>query len=365
MNPVPPVRTPAGPGARLMTGRALNAMLASLRSRTILNAAQAASAGHSGVSSQGGTAVPALARGRYEPGRVYVTSPAFWATFHAALQSRHGLSDPLTPPSELHSGTAGLQTASRTVQRLTPTSPIYSGPDGYRLASSEREARLCIEVQQRRAFGRACYYILADPVEDGYVTVRTDILVYDNGTVTQTVTASGAVERLVDGDVPDDCADLVYTDDTDPDFDYGAAVSSETNETLVEWNAAASAASSSPADYDLPTETCYAWQETEWRVASENAAFDHFLEISRSGVASSPFGAGSLWIYVRPKFRFQNNGGATLKLNWDWTENAGPGEVLSELTLHLGQTSDWFEAPAPANFSEWTGFLRRVRIGPY
>lgn len=215
---------------------------------------------------------------------------------------------------------------------------------GLHINRRHRTAAIRVEIQNRTGHGKACYYGLADPIDDGYITVRVRTNTYANGSYTETWTASGDVQGVGPGGTFDTCADVTYDSTLDPDFDYGAFVSLSDTDTVVPWDDVIAAAAAEVDDdstpYDVWTDS---WEEVDWRTAS--GAVSQYLDYSES-VYGTIYGEGVLagWNIRHPQMRVNNEGDAQIEIEVTFTRQSdSTTEVLPPIVVLPHASSDWID----------------------
>ena len=233
---------------------------------------------------------------------------------------------------------------------------------GLHIRRRVRVAALQIETQRVRGYGRACYYALPLDETDGYVTVRVVTTTAENGTITESWTASGDVEAYVAASPPADCAEIDFATDVDPEFDYGATSSVDTDDTVVPWDSAAIGAESiAEPEGDIATSD-YEWPQSHlWEGISSGTLALPLGGDVRSGL--SVFSGQTRWYYNALRFRLTNTGTQRMKLTWKFAKTSG--DVTGDVTLNAGQTSDWIATPSLDMFESATPTIDRVRISPF
>jgi len=367
-----------------MSGRRLNELLEAVRARTPLNAAQSASGGWTGVVAEGGSAAPPPLSGTFAPGQMHVLTPAFLRRLNAALTAR-------TPNAASEAGAAGFQirsakpgavtipraapakptraalgTLAERLRAITPRQAAQRGPQGYRLnAAAEKTAGLRVDTELRAGYARVCYAAVDDADTVGFVIVRTVTLQFENGSYTETYTASGEVIGYPPGDPPAaPCAEVNFSTTLEEGLNYGAFESQTLNDADVVPPGEAAAAAAENLGLLAETTAEHAWQEGEFRAISATPRADYL------GTASSQSGLSSPnWTYSRPRFRLTNTGQVRLKATVEWTvgmDGEPTGAATTEdITLRPGEASEWINAPhtTPGTYAD--GIVKRVRVGRF
>lgn len=366
MKSAPRVSQDAGPGTRLMTGRLLNQIIDAVQARTALNATRSTAQGYDAAAPSGSGAAPqrmqAPMRARFQPGRSYVVQPAFFQRLAADLAARKPSGGRAGASPGPAATAAGLRDLMDLIRRLSPDAVAETLPQGFRLPSTERAAALRIEIQRKLLNADMCALAVHLDTQQ-YETVQTSGNVFENGTSTLTVTASGVIRTWGASAVPTECATPVYDNDFDPDFDYGAFISSSYDVTYAPfsavWEAAVAGLAGATAE---ASELSFAWAEDQWRAVSAGAwsagvgsvgvgVFEEIPALSASTV----------------RWRAINEGQCTLGLLWEHRNPAGTLLDSNKITLPRGRTSDWQEPPAasadPDQLRSVT--LSGIEIGPY
>lgn len=361
MKPVPQARQPSAPGARLVRGRLLNEIAEAIQARTPLNAQTSTAQGYSGAAKEGGTKPKQEGRPlRFDANRTYVVSPALLARLNAALRART-TADGVTRGAPVDATAGGIEALLRAINWVSPDAAESTTPDGYRLPVGGRTASLRIELETKTAYADMCAIDVNLP--DEYITKQTTVQTFANGTTTSTATASAVIRTWESGALPTDCAAIVYEDDFDPGFDYGAFISSDYTEeykpfTDVYSAALAALAGLSPASSHLD----YSWAESEWRSTTVGAWTVPLggVGVEQGGVAPPAAGKTMRW-------RVVNTGQAWLRVSWRHTLPGGSMVTSGTVTVARGQTSAWQEPPAPSAdpAALITVTLFAIAIGPY
>lgn len=367
MTPVPQIDAPAGPGVKLISGRVLNQICAALRARTQLNAPGSSPKGKTPGATIGPGALPPATDGPYAPNRVYVVGPQFWARLLQQINGRKEASAPPgMVPAAAKSTTTTLAQIEDVLRKLTPVSPVKSGPAGYTLGGRPaRVARLVIETESRAASASVCAMGESLETPGNFVTKTTDVSVFENGSITATVEASGVIQTWEAGEEPEACAELVYENDFDPELDYGEFVSSSYTEDLVSFETLLAAAITAAGTAAVVSASySFEWPEPEWKAVSADGGYATgtgstigvTINISTATAAASTH-----------RWRIRNAGDCTLRVAWRLLRSPGDVEIeTGSITVGRGQTSDWIGPPAiGSDPSEHLEYSLKVRLGPY
>lgn len=213
-------------------------------------------------------------------------------------------------------------------------------------------ARLTIERQVKAINGSICANGASTESPGNYRISETTVDVYENGTVTSSVTASGVIQTWEEGDTPDACADLVYDSDFDPGFDYGALESSSFTETLVSYadfySEVITAMLALPETLESSTTT---WTLDEWAAASDattgwKAVLAPYIGVTGSEGADNCV-AGSM------RWRAVNDGTRDIRVYWSLVKAVDDSVVTSgDFTLAPNEVSDWFGPPTALPYLE-------------
>jgi hypothetical protein len=365
--PAPQIQTPAGAGARLLSGRVLNRICEALKARTQLNAPGAAPKGKTPGATSGPGSLPLVVEGaKFAPNRVYVVGPKFWARLLAQMNGRK---DATQPPGVTPAGLASHSTALGQIEDVLrklapPANTLSAGPDGYRLpVVASRMASMRLEVEEKLAYASICSQGAAS-TPDSFLIKLTTTDEWTNGSIISTIEASGVIQTWEPGGGPDECAALVYDTNFDPEFDYGELVES-TSEEEVTSHATVFAAAISAANEATPVVTTHSWEwlEAAWRATSDPGAFSHAVG-SLVTVGVFTFGGADVRA-VTHRWRLVNTGAATLRASWELRNATDAVEEDGALTLGVGQTSDWVEPPAISSAVSLHYQITRLRVGPW
>lgn len=225
-------------------------------------------------------------------------------------------------------------------------------------------ANLTIERQVKYIFGSICIERVSTESPGNYVTRTDTVDVYENGTVTSSVIASGVIQTWEEGDTPDACAALEYPTDFDPEFDYGALVSSSVFETLVPYaDFYSDVITATLALSETSESATNIWTPDEWAAASDPVTgWTAVLEPTIGVVGSEGSDnctAGSM------RWRAVNDGDVSIQVYWE-LQKVVDSSVVSDgdFTLDPGQTSSWFGPPtALPDLEEALNYkITRIRI---
>lgn len=261
-------------------------------------------------------------------------------------------------------GALGIEVDSRDVIGTRDT-----GAGVYIRRRGNRTASIAITRRPWSGHGKACFVNLPDPPEDGYWTEVVVTNTYANGSYTETTTASGAIQGIGPDGTFDDCDDLDYVSTFDPEFDYGAFVSTSQTETLVTWDdvVAAALAAVDDAGYDEAGYTD-SWSETNWEAASAVVRSELIgTSSSELGYIYGP-GGGAFggWNISIPRFRITNTGQTRLIVEITHTRvSDSTVETPDPISVAPGATSDWITLREPAAGEVWNTHITRIGMGGF
>jgi hypothetical protein len=340
------------PGAtHLMTGRALNQLIAALQARTQIDAGDIGPRGMTGSNPKGGgPKIPRVKRGRYDDARTYVLSPALLARLEAALGMRtprgagsmdargwdldeDGSSSPGIPHAARDGGS--LKAVQEAIQRASPRGTAETNPQGYRFPPpprAPRSASVLLEIQDRWAGAKYCTGIShGGELFDTYQQVST----YTNGTITTTTTQPDPGPHVYTSTIPDySCPSTTVDDNEDPHKDYGELLNTEVNYSgALTLGASYSVASDGIEDAGDPV-TAATWSWLEGGAAAFSPETYQLARWTNGGLG--------LYLIHRPKYRWRNTGALHVRIQW--YEDSG----AEDLILAPGEDSDWFLTNVPA-----------------
>lgn len=237
MQPVPQFELTPG-ATHLLKGDTLNALMAAIQARTPLNAAAAGSAGHMGATTGAAPKLAALHKSRFDPHKVYVAGPRFFARLAADLGRRlpaaTGKSDALgfkagttgpgvKPPAKRDASAAGLAQILAPLRAATPASPVEASPRGYRQRAVPHESAL-LSYEWHSGSGSARFDILDADASQTYAHLQR-VYTYENGSwqedysVDPDLVTWGGDDAELAAPTPD------FTSTQDEEFDYGGYIS--------------------------------------------------------------------------------------------------------------------------------------------
>lgn len=367
MTPVPQVRQDSSGGARLMSGKLINSLIAALRARTPLNAEHATQAGFSGAVKSGGTRPPPLKLGDFDDNKVYVVAPGFLGQFRSGIKARTKMAEQGRTPKTLVADAGGLREIARTLERLTPTEPESEEPQGYRLKAGAggRVARLRIEWEERHVYATCCC-LGVDFETSEFIVQQTTVNNFEDGSYTYKVTASGAIHVWAEGETPAACDEAVIDNGFDPGRDYGSFVSLESSDERMPFSdvtTAAVAALASATPTTLSNE--FTWDEVSWRAISTPGGWGG---VSLPNVGVSVYDSGSgVFLASTHRWRVTNFGQSYLSITRKLLDATSTVTAEDVFPLAMGEVSDW--QPPPTASPDLDGIIYTTlsdpKLGPY
>ncbi len=349
------------PGAtHLLRGSTLNAIIAAIRARTPLDAAQTTSTGHSGIGG-GGRPPPMPRRTRYDESKLYVMTPKTLRDLAACLQARLpatvsardangwlpdvGSEIPVSGGGAAKAAVMGTSAAELAaflalIQAATPKGFLrQTTPGGYRMTPAPprppRDIQVTLEVQNRWA---EAYYCYSDFNGGSYYTQKDWTEHWSNGDIHFTTTANMVGPNLwTPGTSLVSCPASTTVDDRIPGKNYGT----KTSTTVFTYSGSLSlgtlltSASAAVTDDGAPFDAV----QRSWR---EDLTQPTSPSFNSWPTARYTFPGGATTTKVqRNKYRWRVDAEVHVRIQWK------EGTTNYDETLAPGDTTSWYNGTIP------------------
>lgn len=223
-----------------------------------------------------------------------------------------------------------------------------------------RVASFVVEHQQSRGGSTVCLVDVMDPIENGYVTKRTFLNEFENGSYSFIQQASGYITSYP----PEEgySCEIENSNTIDDDTEYGDFISQTISDVTASWSSARATAISNLNYVETIYNLGYSYPEEQWeQISSQNSN----LYITGYGSQSSMYNPG--WNVRSGRWRITNTGQCPIKIKYAYPLSTATAPYATAGTLELGQKaqSDWIVAPLPSPETATFLYLTRVQLGRY
>ena len=246
-----------------------------------------------------------------------------------------------------------------TLERL----PVLTEEESVALSAGIR-----IEVETVQLYALICAEVLfrfEDP--PAYLLSEVATEVFENGSVTTTITYDGSIRYYETGETPEECPARTVEDDRDPEFDYGTYESGTSSEPETSsFTALRESVIANLHTKATPVSQSFeqTWQRRDWRDASSDAYAPTIYMVSQ-GSLTDEFGVAAA---KACRWRVRNLGKCHAKLSWEKRRDTDDTLLSSDSTeVARGATSSWSDWPSLSADPDDRFSVRftRVRFGPY
>jgi hypothetical protein len=221
-----------------------------------------------------------------------------------------------------------------------------------------RVASFVVEHQPSRGGSTVCLVAVMDPIENGYVTKRTFLNEFENGSYSIIQQASGYITSYPPGEGYS--CEIEESNTIDDDTEYGDFISETISDVTASWSSARATAISNLNYGETIYNYGYSYPEEQWeQISSQNSN----LYITGYWSQSSFYNPG--WDVLSGRWRITNTGQCPIKIKYAYPLSTATPPYATDGTLEVGQKSqsDWIVAPLPSPETGTTLYLTRVQLG--
>lgn len=228
-------------------------------------------------------------------------------------------------------------------------------------------AGIRIEVETVQLYALICAGTLWFEHPPAYLLSEVATEVYENGSVTTTITYDGSIRYYETGETPEECPARTVDSDLDPEFDYGTYESGTSSDPQTSsFTALRVSVIANLHTKATPVSQWFeqTWQRRDWRDASSDAYAPTIYMLSQ-GSLTDEFGVAAA---KACRWRVRNLGQCRAKLSWEKRRDTDDTLLSSGSTeVARGATSSWSDWPSLSADPDDRFSVRftRVRFDPY